>query len=310
MGSAAAEFLRPKAVPDGAVIGIVAPASPVRAEFVERGVVELEKLGFRPRLGANLYRRGRYTAGSVDERLEDLLGLWESPEVDALLAARGGYGSLDLIPRLDRERLRVRPKVIVGASDVTALLSTLGAWGIVSFHGPMLAQRIARNDFDADGLLRLIQSPEPAGRLDFSGAEPLHPGRGRGEGVLHGGCLSLVTALVGTPYLPSWDGSVLFLEDTGVKPYQIDRMLTQLRLSGRLDGVRGIVFGQMPGCEQHPDQGYTLPEMLREWTAPLGVPVWFGFPSGHTLGPARTLPFGVRARLDDEGLEILEGAVS
>jgi muramoyltetrapeptide carboxypeptidase len=137
--------------------------------------------------------------------------------------------------------------------------------------------------------------------------ERLHPGSA--EGRLEGGCLSILVSLVGTPYLPSFGDAILFLEDTQTKPYQIDRMLTQLRLAGLLDGVRGIVFGEMPDCEQHPDQGYRLQDMLRDWTADLRVPVSFGFPSGHTRSLGVTLPLGVRARLDHDGLSILEGAV-
>jgi muramoyltetrapeptide carboxypeptidase len=132
---------------------------------------------------------------------------------------------------------------------------------------------------------------------------------GAAEGTLLGGCLSLVAALVGTSYLPSFDGAILFIEDTGVRPYQLDRMLTQLRMAGCLEGVRGLIFGEMIDCEQHPDQGYGIDELLTALTADLGIPVWFNFPSGHTRSADRTLPLGVRARLDDKGLALLEGAV-
>jgi muramoyltetrapeptide carboxypeptidase len=116
--------------------------------------------------------------------------------------------------------------------------------------------------------------------------------------------------LVGTSYLPSFEGAILFLEDTGVRPYQIDRMLTQLRLAGCLEGVRGLVFGEMPDCDQHPDQGYSTEELISDLTAEFAVPVMFGFPSGHTTAPAWTLPLGIRARLDAGGLSLLEGAVT
>lgn len=119
----------------------------------------------------------------------------------------------------------------------------------------------------------------------------------------------MITTLVGTPFQPNFEDTVLLLEDTAVKPYQIDRMVTQLRLSGCLKGVRGLVFGEMPDCDQHPEQGYTIDELLKELTAGMGVPVMVGFPTGHTVSPAWTLPFGVRARLDSDGLSLLEGAV-
>jgi muramoyltetrapeptide carboxypeptidase len=301
--------LKPKAVGPGSLVGVVAPASPVRKEFVEQGVSELERLGFRTRLGQRLYHRGRYTAGSVEDRLQDWIELWEDPDVSALFCARGGYGSMDLLTRLSPESARENPKVVLGSSDATALLAFLmsGA-GLLSFHGPMVAQQIARGDYDRGNLLAVLGSTEAPGRIAVETLERLH--RGAAEGPLLGGCLSILAALAGTRFLPSFRGAILFIEDTQTKPYQIDRMLTQLRLAGLLEGVRGIVFGEMPGCEQHPEQGYRLPEMLRDWTSHLGVPVLFGFPSGHTLSKGLTLPLGALARLDDDGLTILEGAVA
>lgn len=300
--------LKPPSVREGAVVGVVALASPVRQEFVEPGVRELARLGFTAKLGPHLYDRDRYTAGSARDRLEDLVTLWDDPEVSAIFCARGGYGSMQLLASLEPERFRERPKVFLGASDVTAVHGFLAARaGVVSFHGPMVAQKIARGSYDAEGLVRLIRSKEAVGALTASGTRVLHSGAG--EGILVGGCLSIVAALVGTPFMPSCENAILFLEDTLVKPYQIDRMLTQLQLAGCLHSIRGLVFGQMVRCEQHPDQGYTLEEMIRDWTAPLGVPVSFGFPSGHTETDAMTLPLGIRARLDDTGLHLLEGAV-
>lgn len=301
-------MLKPKALVDGALVGVAAPASPVRREFVDRGVAELERLGLRTRLAPHLFARGRYTAGTPGERAADLASLWDDPDVSAIFCARGGYGSMDVLSHLPLSSLSRSPKILLGASDVTALLAYLGAADIVSFHGPMVAQDIARGGYDANQLMALLRGEIAEGRLDAPGFEPLHSGAG--EGVLLGGCLSMVVSLVGTPYLPAFDDAVLFLEDTLVKPYQIDRMLSQLLLSGRLDAVRGIVFGQMTRCEQHPEQGYTLQEMLRDWTAHLRVPVWFGLPSGHTTTAALTLPLGVRARLDDSGLTLLESAVA
>jgi muramoyltetrapeptide carboxypeptidase len=300
--------LKPRAVGAGSVIGIAAPASPVKKEFVDEGVAELERLGFRIRLGKRLYHRARYTAGSAEDRFRDWSELWDDPEVDALFCARGGYGSMDLLALLSAERVRENPKAVLGSSDATALLAFLmSAAGLLSFHGPMVAQQIARGDYDRENLLRVLGSTEAPGRIEVETAELLH--RGAAEGVLVGGCLSMVAALVGTGHLPSFRGAILFLEDTQTKPYQIDRMLTQLRLAGLLEGIRGLVFGEMPGCEQHPAQGYTLQEMLRDWTSYLRVPVLFGFPSGHTRSKGLTLPLGARVRLDDDGVTLLEGAV-
>lgn len=301
-------LVKPPRISADALIGVVAPASPVRQEFVERGIAELSRLGLRVRPSAHLYDRDRYTAGRWQDRHDDLIALWNDPEVEGIFCARGGYGSMELLSSLDPQMFRDRPKVFLGASDITAIHGFLSSRaGVVSLHGPMVAQKIARGSFDAEGLLRLIRSPEPVGPWSAPGTRALHGGTG--EGVLWGGCLSIVAALVGTPYLPRFDDTILFLEDTLVKPYQIDRMLTQLELAGHFDSVRGLVFGEMVNCDQHPDQGYTIEEMLADWTAHLGIPVLFGFPSGHTRRDAKTLPLGARARLDDDGLQLLEGAV-
>ena len=303
-------MIKPPALRASSVIGVVAPSSPIRREFLEKGIDELTGLGFQTRLGHSLGSSSRYTAGDPDQRVADLAELWEDPEVAAIFCARGGYGSLELLEKLDAERLRAHPKILLGSSDATALLCFLAARvGLVSFHGPMVAQQMARGKsaYDSNNLLALLGDAQPAGKLAAPGVRSLHPGRA--EGVLLGGCLSLVAALAGTPYLPSFDGAIVFLEDTAVKPYQIDRMLWQLRMSRSLHGVRGLVFGEMPGCEQHPSQGYELDDVLRDATAELGVPVLSGFPSGHCRSPAMTIPFGVRASVDRDGLTLLEGAV-
>ena len=302
-------MLKPPALRPPAVVGIVAPASPVRREFVERGVKELSRIGFKTRLARSLYERGRYTAGTPDQRRTDFMELWEDPEISAIFCARGGYGSVEILDGLEPERLCCNPKPLLGASDITALISYLLAKvGLVSFHGPMVTQKIATADYELDNLLQLLSTSEPGYCIPLSGASFLH--EGISEGTLWGGCLSVLTSLVGTDYLPSFDDSVLFLEDIRVKPYQIDRMLMQLRLSKVMEGVRGIIFGQMVDCEQDPNQGYSLAELLQDLTAPLGIPVAYGFPSGHTASPTMTLPFGVRVRLDDGGMTLLEGAVS
>lgn len=302
--------VRPSAVRPGAVLGILAPASPIRRNWLEAGERELEALGFRIRRSPHLFARRDYTAGSADERARDFLELLEDDRVDALFFARGGYGSMDLLSRVEPGALRRRPKAILGSSDLTAALALAAKAGVVSFHGPMVAQQIARGPaaWDADETLAVLGSDEAGLTLPWRGASVLHPGSA--EGVLRGGCLSLVAALAGTPFALSFRGALAVLEDIGTKPYQVDRMLTQLRLSGALDGVRGIVFGQMPGCVQHPDQGYTTAELLARLSEPFGVPTVFGFATGHTPGvPARTVPFEVRARMNADGLTLLEPAV-
>ncbi len=302
--------VRPPAVLPGATVGIVAPASPVQLPWLEAGEAELRRVGLVPRRSPNLLKRTVYTAGSVAERTGDFLELLEDGEVSALLGARGGYGCLDLLPRIPPDRIRENPKVILGGSDLTALLALASGAGVVSFHGPMVAQQIARglSRWDAEETLGLLRAREPGFHLPWRNAESLHPGRA--EGVLRGGCLSILAALAGTPFAVSFRDAIAVLEDISVKPYQIERMLTQLALAGLLDGVEGIVFGRMPGCVQHPDQGYTTAELLARLSERFEVPVVFGFATGHTDDdPCRTVPFEVRARMDEDGLTLLEGAV-
>lgn len=303
--------VRPPAVLPGATVGILAPASPVQLPWLEAGEAELRRVGLVPRRSKHLLERSEYTAGSAAERTGDFLELLEDDEVSALFGARGGYGSLDLLPRIPQAAIRRNPKAILGGSDVTALLAFLTTTGVASFHGPMVAQQIARgpSHWDADETLGLLRATQPGFQLPWRGAEVLHPGRA--EGVLRGGCLSLLAALAGTPFAVSFRGAIAVLEDIAVKPYQIERMLTQIRLAGLLDGVQGIVFGQMPGCTQHPDQGYTTAELLARLTERFGAPTVFGFATGHTEGqPCRTVPFEVRARMETDGLTLLEGAVA
>jgi muramoyltetrapeptide carboxypeptidase len=251
---------------------------------------------------ASVLARGRYTAGSVEERARDLNSCLRDPGIRAVFCARGGYGAAPLLPHLDRDALRADPKLIIGASDATALLLwALGA-GVTCLHGPMPAREIQEGRFDADELLRHLMRPEPFGAVSAGGARALHPGRV--EGRLVGGCLSLVAASLATPWAIETDDAILFLEDVNTRPYQIDRMWTQLEQAGRLDGVRGVVFGEMPGCVQHPDQGYELDEVLADLTRPLGVPVLAGLACGHTGGVHHPLPLGVRATLDAGRLEL------
>lgn len=303
-------MLKPPALKSGSTIGICAPASPIREEYLDRGVEEIHELGFRTLKSKGLHSRLRYTAGDVETRVSDLTELWKDPTVDGIVCARGGYGSLDLLTRLDIETFRQNPKIFVGSSDVTALLCFLIAKvGMVCFHGPMVAQQIARGEtaYDQASLINVLGNTEPWAGFESVDVRMLHDGTA--EGFLVGGCLSLVTALVGTPYLPSFDGAILFLEDIGVRPYQIDRMLRQLKLAGLLEGLRGLVFGEMPDCQQHPEQGYETDELLADLTKDWRIPVLFGMPSGHTVSPAITVPLGVQVRIDSDGLTLLEGAV-
>jgi muramoyltetrapeptide carboxypeptidase len=218
-----------------------------------------------------------------------------------------------LFKLLDDELLRQQPKIFIGYSDMTALhLRFYRRFGWVTFHGPMGAKDLAGGGehYDQRTLLGALTKTEPLGLIESTQTEWLHSGAPV-SGPLLGGCLSLITALQGTPDELDTRGAILFLEDTGVKPYALDRMIQQLKLAGKFDEVRGLVFGEMLDCVQHADQGYTVQEVLAELTKDLKIPVLFGLPSGHSPRGNLTLPLGVQATLDATrgGLVIEEAAV-
>lgn len=305
---------RPPALRPGDLVGVAAPSSPIRPGMLEEGITELEMLGFRVRRRPDIVARHRYLAGSDERRAEEVRGLFLDPEVRAVFCARGGYGWPRLLPLLDWEELGRDPKPLVGFSDATAALTMMVEHAqVVAVHGPMVAWdlRQGTDGYDRERLLALLTRPEPLGLLAPPGLRALRAGEA--EGVLLGGCLSLLASSLGTPYAPDLWGSVLFLEDFASKPFQVDRMLHQLRYAGALDGVKGIVFGEMLDCRQTEMDEYPLEEVVLDCLRGTGFPVLYGFPSGHVSTPNVALPFGVRARLVAGGspsLEILEPAVS
>ena len=294
------QSIKPAALQPGDAVAIVAPASNLKREYLERGVAELARLGFRAKYAADICDKDRYTAGSDERRTRELHAAFADPEVKAVWAARGGYGVMRLFALLDESLLRAHPKIFIGYSDMTALhLYLWRRFGWVTFHGPMAAKDLAGGAacYDAATLLAALTQAEPLGAITNDKLEALHASAAV-TGRLVGGCLSLIAALMGTPDELDTRDSILFLEDTGVKPYALDRMIQQLKLAGKFDGVRGIVFGEMTACQQNVEQGYTLQEVLTELTADLRVPVLFGLPSGHSPQGNLTLPLGVMATLD------------
>lgn len=308
--------IRPAALRPGDLVSIVAPSSNLKADYLSRGVAELEGLGFRVKYDADILDKDRYTAGSDERRARELMTAFADPEVKAVWAARGGYGAMRLFDLLDDDVLRAHPKIFIGYSDLTALhLYLYRRFGWVTFHGPMAAKDLAggAEHYDRRTLIDALCSSSPLGVIGATETTILHRGAGSpASGRLLGGCLTLVAAMAGTPDALDARGAILFLEDTATKPFAIDRMLQQLRLSGGFDGVCGIVFGEMTDCAQHAGQGYRLEEVLAGCTADLGVPVLFGLKSGHSPRGNLTLPLGVRATLDPARgvLSIDEAAVA
>jgi muramoyltetrapeptide carboxypeptidase len=290
-------ILLPPRLRRGATVGIAAPGSPAAPVARETGIAWLRERGFSVRLGAALDERMGYLAGGDDERANDLNTLFADPGVDAVFCLRGGYGCGRLLPLLDFDIIRRHPKILLGYSDVTAL--ALALWtraGLVTFAGPMVAVDMHGGmDPRTEGALwTMLGRPARTRLLDVPHPAVIAPGRA--EGTLLGGNLAVLMTLLGTPWEPDWTRCVLLLEDVGENVYRIDRMLAHLLNAGVLRAAAGVLLGRFTGVpEDNPNR--ELDEVLREYLAPLGVPVLAGLPFGHVL-PKITFPIGARVRVD------------
>jgi muramoyltetrapeptide carboxypeptidase len=316
MSSSTVPRVKPPALKLGDTVGIVAPASNVKRGDLEAGCEGLRRAGYKPFYLDSILDRDLYFAGSVQRRARELEEMFTRDDVRAIVCARGGYGANYLLEALDLEKIKSHPKIFVGYSDSTCLSTYFfDALGLVTFHGPMVAKDWAQEG-GVDG---------PSWQSALAGTVAWEPSLGAGsgasglvdgaaEGILYGGCLSILVASLGTPHEIKTEGTILFLEDLAEKPYRIDRMLMQLKLAGKLNAVRGIVFGEMRDCVQNANQGYTLEEVALRIVGDLGVPVAYGVRSGHVTAGNITLPIGARAGLTvrdgQVSLKILESAVS
>lgn len=307
-------LIKPKAVLPGATFGIVSPASTPQAERVAAGIAELERMGYKSKMFPSALKRGPlYYAGTAAERAADFHAAYLDDEVDAVLCTRGGWGSAELLPLLDRELIHAHAKLFLGYSDQTSLhLWLRNEVGLASLQAPMLAA-----DFSKAGGVHL-----PSWRAALEGSASWSVGADEGlrvmqtgvaEGEFHGGCVSIYAESLGTPYSAKPCGGILFLEDVGVKPYQWDRMLVHLHYAGMLEGLGGIIFGDMQQCVsagEMPTLEAALRHALRDFCGPIAV----GLRSGHVDFENVTLPLGVRTRLicnmnGTARLEFLEAAV-
>ncbi|HEX4030181.1 MAG TPA: LD-carboxypeptidase [Terracidiphilus sp.] len=284
-------------VEPGAGIAVIAPASFAREERVERGLAALHALGYAPKLGAGAAERGPlYFAGTAARRLAGLHAAFEDPAAGVVMSLRGGYGSNYLLDGLDIEKIARHPKPFFAYSDLTGVqLRLLDAIGLIAFHGPMLAADFCFDDgvHLPSFVAALRGDAYSAGEEE--GLRALQLGSARG--MLYGGCLSIVVSLLGTPWEPRTEGRLLFLEDVGVKPYQVDRMLWQLRKAGKLDGVPGIVFGEMLDCVSPGAAPGLLEEAILSALDGFDGPIAMGLRSGHVSRQNVTLRFGAEAEL-------------
>ncbi len=306
-------LLKPPKVRDGAGISVIAPASFALPERVERGLAALHALGYRPKLDEHALERGPlYFAGSTEQRLAGLHAAFADESTSAVMCLRGGYGSNYLLEGLDLKLIGAHPKPLFAYSDLTGVqLRLLDELGLPAFHGPMAAADFYLEDGVHEESFRAALAGERYSVDAAEGLRALKPGQARGR--LYGGCLSIMVSLLGTVWEPRTEETLLFLEDTAVKPFQIDRMLWQLRRAGKLEGVRGIVFGEMLDCISPGAEPELVEEAILSALAGFEGPIAIGLRSGHVSRQNVTLTFGVEAELtvgDETRLEMLEAAVS
>lgn len=313
--------MKPAALRQGDLVRVLSLASPVEEARLEKGLTELGRLGWRPEFDrAAVLAADGFFSGSVAERQAALRqGLTEAG-TRAIFCSRGGYGSTALLE--DLYALDAPAKAVLGYSDLTSLQVFLWQkfrW--VTFYGPMVASGMDKGvgvekGYDRESLVRALTETRQGWTIDLQGESLSEGGAGVAEGVLVGGCLTLIETSLGTPWELEAEGGILVIEDRAMKPWQVDRALTHLRQAGKFLGVLGIVLGDYPECEG-PEGTETVRDVAKRVLTPLGIPIVWGAPVGHTMRPMLTLPLGVRARLtagqDARGsatkLEILEPAV-
>lgn len=306
-------MVKPRALQPGDRLAVVSPASPFTREEFDQGLVEIRRLGFVPSYDESVFARQRYVSGAPEVRAAAIHHAWRDPSIAGLIGVRGGYGSAQILPLLDRDEARRARKPFIGYSDLTAILTflTIGC-DLVAFHGPMLAGRLGRGaeGYDRDSLMKALCRKEPMGELTSPGLEAIRPGDV--SGPLLGGTLTQLLASLGTPFaFDPPQGHVLFFDEVGERPYRLDRMVTQLRQTGLLARASAVVIGELPRCEE-PSGDPMARAVMADLFADFPGPVLVGFPSGHTHGPSMTLPLGVACRVvatDTPRLVIEEAAV-
>lgn len=308
-------ILKPKRLEKGDTIGIVGPASPMNKDRLEDGVRYLKEQGYQVKKGEHLDDEYGYLAGTDKDRALDLNQMFRDPEVKAVFCTRGGYGTPRLLELVDYDAIKTNPKIFVGYSDITALqLAILKKTKVITFSGPMTAVEMGKgiDSFTSRHFWNLITKAEAGVRLEGNDGSLKILKQGKSEGVLIGGCLSLICSLLGTPYLPDFQNAILFVEEIGEDPYRIDRNFTQLRLAGILNELNGIVFGRFEECLPEPNEpSLTIERIIFDVTSDLHIPILAELPYGH-INKKYTMPIGTRVYLDAEQgyVELLEEAVS
>ncbi|MCK4257491.1 MAG: LD-carboxypeptidase [Halanaerobiales bacterium] len=307
--------VKPLALKEGDTVGLVALASPVDKESLEKGIEYLREAGYNVLIGEHVCERNGYLAGADESRAEDLHNMFMNEDVKAIFCVRGGYGSARIIKYLDFDLIKNNPKIFMGYSDITFLLNAIyQKTGLITFHGPMVASDMSRMDsksYNAQAMDNIIVKTTELPEISWhSSVESLFIKEGLGIGELAGGNLSIIISSIGTPYEIDTKGKILFLEEVGEPTYRIDRMLNQLKMTGKLDEIAGLVFGESVNCNPRYAGELTLLDLVKSYTEDLNVPVLFGVPLGHGFNKA-TLPIGAEVLLDSEtGLFLLGAPVT
>ena len=308
----------PRTLRMGDTIGLIAPGSPFSEKVYKRAITHLESLGLKIKESKNLHKSYGYLAGKDEDRVNDIHQMFKNPEVSGIWCIRGGYGTTRLLPDLDYELIKANPKVLIGYSDITALLNAIYLkTGLAGFHGPVAASEMTAYTYENvysqlfnNNSKSTVKQFIPEGEGEEYKPVVIRPGKMSGE--LIGGNLSLLAAMAGTEFELDAKGKILFIEDVGEKPYRIDRMLTQLRQTANLKHATGILLGVFNGCQPgENDQSLPLIDTLKDRLGDLEIPVYYGFSFGH-IDNNCTIPIGAKASFDTEKpiLNILEAVTS
>lgn len=291
-------IIKPPRLNLGDTVGLIAPASIVDSKDIAAAQQSIADLRLKVKLGAHILDRYGYLAGKDVDRADDINAMFTDKSVKAIIAMRGGWGCNRILPLLNYTSIRTHPKIFIGYSDITSLLLAINTRSrLITFHGPVATS--TWNQFTVDYFQRLLFNGEAVRMQNLQTSEMqievIVPGKARGK--LVGGNLSVLSAMVGSPYLPSWNKSILFVEEIGEDVYRIDRMLTQLKNAGILNQISGFIFGQCTNCTLGDEPNFTLKQVLEDYLIPLKIPAWYGSMIGH-IKDKFTIPVGVEVEID------------
>lgn len=291
----------PNVLREGATIGLVSPATTVSYEAIEWAKENVLKLGFNYKLGRNAHRQYGYFAGTDEQRAADINAMFADKNVDAIWCLKGGWGCARILDLLDFDLIRANPKIIIGYSDITSLLNAINSQtNMMTFHGPNAIY--GESEYSEKYLFDILMNRENTVIYNHEDAEVKTITGGKAKGALVGGNLTVITSIIGSPYLPSFKNKILFLEDVSEPAYKVDRMMTQLTISGLLSQVKGVVFGTCSKCVGS-EEAFTVEQIIHQHLKPLNVPAFSGASIGHILHKM-TLPIGGQVIIDADSFTI------